>query len=136
MVSPNIQAFNSNIVSDEESKNYAEDENDDKSSIQKQSHENVWASNRRHPDLPDSVFQTMTREQNVTSSEKIHIIPTEDVEVQADTPQAKLLAWHYRLGHLPFGKIQQLAKRGDLPSALASCSVPKGAACLFGRETR
>ena len=136
MVSPNIQAFNSNIVSDEESKNYAEDENDDKSSIQKQSHENVWASNRRHPDLPDSVFLSMTREQNVTSSEKIHIIPTEDVEVQADTPQAKLLAWHYRLGHLPFGKIQQLAKRGDLPSALASCSVPKGAACLFGRETR
>jgi hypothetical protein len=63
------------------------------------------------------------------------VIP-EDEEVQYQTPQAELLGWHYRLGHVPFGKIQQMAGRGDLPAHLLKCKVPKCAACMFGKATR
>ena len=52
------------------------------------------------------------------------------------TAQAQLLAWHYRLGHISFEKIRQMAKRGDLPAKLADCKVPRCAACHFGKQTR
>jgi GAG-pre-integrase domain len=65
----------------------------------------------------------------------VHTIPDDD-EVVADTPQAELLAWHYRLGHLSFERIRQMAERGDLPSRLMKCKTPKCAACMFGKATR
>ena len=88
--------------------------------------------NRRHPDLPNSVFDI---QEPPPPGEKWDI-PREDEEVQGNNPQAELLAWHYRLGHLPFERIRKLAGRGDLPARLAKCKAPKCAACLFGRPTR
>jgi hypothetical protein len=29
--------------------------------------------------------------------------------------QAKLMRWHYRLGHLPFSKLKQLVLNGKIP---------------------
>jgi hypothetical protein len=29
--------------------------------------------------------------------------------------QAKLMCWHYRLGHLTFSKLKQLALNGEIP---------------------
>jgi hypothetical protein len=86
--------------------------------------------NRRHPDVPDSVFE------QINFSGDVEILPTEDVEIQANTLQAQLLAWHYRLGHIPFAKIRQMASRGDLPVGLATCQIPKCAACMYGKATR
>jgi hypothetical protein len=80
-----------------------------------------------HPDLPNTIFDPTIE----NTHEGSHIIPIEDEEIQAQTPQAMMLAWHYRLGHIPFGKIKQLAKRGDLPSKLATCDVPNALhACM------
>ena len=75
---------------------------------------------RRHPDLPDTVFE----KREVHPGPKL-AIRGEDEEVQGSTPQAELLAWHYRLGHLPFDRIKRLAERGDLPARLAKCKAPK-----------
>jgi hypothetical protein len=86
-------------------------------------------SERRHPDIPDEVFTPIERTGDVT------IIP-EDEDVQQVTPQAELLAWHYRLGHTSFAKIKQMAARGDLPRNIALCKTPKCAACLYGKATR
>jgi hypothetical protein len=66
-------------------------------------------NDRHHPDLPDDAFESLEFDGTM------HILPTEDIEIQANTPQAQLLAWHYRLGHIPFAKIRQMAARGDLP---------------------
>ena len=55
---------------------------------------------------------------------------------QAKDRAAELLRWHYRLGHLPFSKLQQLAKLGAIPRYLANVPVPKCAACLFGAMMR
>ena len=43
-----------------------------------------------------------------------HVIP-EDQEPKSLDPQDELLQWHYRLGHLPFDCIKQLATKGQPP---------------------
>ena len=86
-------------------------------------------SERRHPDIPDEVFTT-------TESPGVSNIIPEDEDVQQATPQAEMLAWHYRLGHASFEKIRQMAGRGDLPRNIATCKTPKCAACLYGKATR
>jgi hypothetical protein len=65
--------------------------------------------------------------------------PLEDEEethfVAADDT-AKLMRWHYRLGHLSFAKLKMLAKNGEIPRRLARVSPPKCAGCLFGAMTK
>ena len=51
------------------------------------------------------------------ANDEVHVIP-EDEEVQSKSPESDLLSWHYRLGHVSFEKIRQMAARGDLPAAL------------------
>ena len=52
-----------------------------------------------------------------------HVIP-EDPEPKFLDPQDELLRWHYRLGHLPFDRIKQLANKGQLPKRLLTCHTP------------
>jgi len=47
--------------------------------------------------------------------------------------QGKLLSWHYRLGHLSFKQLQELAKLKCIPRQLVNCVPPKCPACLFGK---
>ena len=57
-----------------------------------------------------------------------HVIP-EDLEPKTLDPQDELLRWHYRLGHLPFDRVKQLASKGQLPKRLLTCPTPFCAAC-------
>ena len=50
-------------------------------------------------------------------------------------PQQELLRWHMRLGHLPFGKLQQLATQNVIPKRLSECRVPLCTGCLYGKAT-
>jgi hypothetical protein len=50
--------------------------------------------------------------------------------------QAKLMRWHYRLGHLSFAKLKQLALNGKIPQRLAKFKPPACAGCLFGAMTK
>jgi hypothetical protein len=50
--------------------------------------------------------------------------------------QAELMHWHYRLGHLTFDKLKQLALNGKIPKKLAHIKPPKCAGCLFGTMTK
>ncbi len=49
--------------------------------------------------------------------------------------QAKLMRWHYRLGHLSFAKLKQLALNGKIPQCLAKVKPPACVGCLFGTMT-
>ena len=51
-------------------------------------------------------------------------------------PTAELLLWHYRHGHVPFSRLQAMAKEGSLPRRLRDCRVPKCASCMYGKMTR
>jgi hypothetical protein len=50
--------------------------------------------------------------------------------------QAKLMRWHYSLGHLAFSKLKQLALNGEIPQQLAKVKPPACAGCLFGAMTK
>ncbi len=46
------------------------------------------------------------------------------------------MQWHYRLGHLTFPKLKQLALTGEIAKKLAKVLPPKCAGCLFGAMTK
>jgi hypothetical protein len=46
------------------------------------------------------------------------------------------MQWHYRLGHLTFPKLKQLALNGEIPKKLAKALPPECAGCLFGAMTK
>jgi hypothetical protein len=60
----------------------------------------------------------------------------EEFQLAAADNQAKLMQWHYRLGHLSFPKLKVLAKNGKIPRHLAKVPPPKCAGCLFGAMTK
>jgi hypothetical protein len=60
----------------------------------------------------------------------------EQDRVHLQEPSSLLLHWHYRLGHLSFKTLQEMAKAKILPPALATCAVPKCATCLYGKATK
>ena len=63
------------------------------------------------------------------------VIP-EDPEPTSLNPHDELLRWHYRLGHLPFEQVKQLARTGQLPKRLLTCKKPFCAACQYGKMTK
>ncbi len=60
----------------------------------------------------------------------------EDTQLAAANNQTKLMHWHYRLGHLPFSNLKQLALNGEIPRKLDKARPPKCAGCLFGAMTK
>ena len=62
--------------------------------------------------------------------------PEEQFDLAAANPQAELMRWHYRLGHLPFSKLQLLAQLGEIPKRLAKVVAPKCAGCIFAAMTK
>jgi hypothetical protein len=68
----------------------------------------------------------------------LHLHPEEgeDVHLAAANDQAESMRWHYRLGHLTFAKLKQLALNREIPKKLAKVTPPKCAGCLFGAMTK
>jgi hypothetical protein len=58
------------------------------------------------------------------------------VYLVAVNDQAELMCWHYRLGHLAFSKLKQLALNGEIPQQLAKVKPPACMGCLFGAMTK
>ena len=52
------------------------------------------------------------------------------------SPTTELLRAHQRMGHIPFAKVQLMAKQGSLPKQLANCDIPVCASCMFARMAR
>jgi hypothetical protein len=64
-----------------------------------------------------------------------HVIEP-DVEPFTASPHDELLRWHYRLGHLPFSRLQSMAANGHIPARLSKIPAPFCAACKYGKLTR
>jgi len=50
--------------------------------------------------------------------------------------EAKLLQYYRDFGHVPFPKLQLMAKNGIIPSRLASCPIPTCSACMAGMMSK
>jgi hypothetical protein len=88
---------------------------------------------RRTPDLeqPAVIPFDLDHEDPATD-----LTSQDDATSTLDSSQAKLLRWHYRLGHLPFGNICLMAAKGEIPKRLATCRFPRCHSCLYGRATK
>jgi hypothetical protein len=60
----------------------------------------------------------------------------EDSPLSAADHPAKLMQLHYRLGHLTFATLKELALNGKIPMKLALLNPPKCTGCLFGATTK
>jgi hypothetical protein len=58
------------------------------------------------------------------------------VYLAAVDDQAKLMHWHYRLGHLSFSKLKQLVLNDKIPQCLAKVKPPACMRCLFSAMTK
>ena len=70
-----------------------------------------------------------------TPTTELEVDTDEEVLLNAPLP-AQLLRWHHCFNHISFAKLQQMARRGIIPKALAKCDVPICSACLYGKATR
>jgi len=48
---------------------------------------------------------------------------------------AKMLREHHRMAHLPFSRMQAMARAGLLPHVFATCHEPICTACLYSKAT-
>jgi hypothetical protein len=60
----------------------------------------------------------------------------EHIHLSAADDQAKLMCWHYRLSHLAFSKLKQLALNGKIPQRLAKVRPSTCEGCLVGAMTK
>ena len=61
---------------------------------------------------------------------------SEEIEGKEMKLQYELLKRNYRLGHVPFNILKNIPSMGKIPRNLAKCTIPKCAACLYGKATR
>jgi hypothetical protein len=107
--------YNMNIVSDDRDSDY---------------HVQDLRRNKRHRERPTTPGQPKATSFSTAGSNP-YITISKDVD-----PKDLLMAYHVRLGHLPFDRIQLAAKQGILPNRIAKCHAPKRASCLFDKAKR
>ena len=93
------------------------------------SEERFW---KQHPDHP----QTCEFNLNGPKSEetKINHKPRHGDTMSKHTHD--MLKLHHRLGHIPFRKIQLLAKQGSLPKEYQKCDIPVCTSCEYAKMGR
>ena len=88
------------------------------------------------PDAPTIASPSATRVGALTFDPEPPRQDEEQSEFVATDEQAEFICWHYRLGHLPFAKLKQLAKLGEIPRKFAKATTPKCAGCIYGAMTK
>ena len=85
---------------------------------------------------PQNEVMTETPKASLVDMGPITHVIRDDKEPTSLDPHDELLRWHYRLVHLSFDRIKQLASAGQLPKRLLSCKKPFCAACQYGKMTK
>ena len=111
-----------------------DDEDDEsfqpKHPVEKSTHDETYEAN-----TANEVMTVVPKATVVDMGPITHVIPDNKEPTSLD-PHDELLRWHYRLGHLPFDRIRQLASKGQLPKRLMSCKKPLCSACQYGKMTK
>ena len=83
---------------------------------------------------------TTTHNDTTTAAEEFslelpHMIP-DDKEPTTISAQDELMQWHYRLNHLSFKHMFQMAKQGLLPKKILKANIPICPACQYRKMHR
>ena len=81
--------------------------------------------------LADTTKKSLNFDEAIgTDSQLLHDLPDKD-------KRTLLLRWHYRLGHLPFKTLINLAKQGLIDQRLATINKPPLCpGCQYGKQVR
>ena len=139
-----FRAFHSTITAPETRQtnifttNVIPDDEDDDSFQPKDPIETVMPDEGTPEPVSNETQKAMTPDQHTTliDMEPVTQVIPEDQEPTSLNPQDELLRWHYRLGHLPFDRIKQLAHKGQLPKRLLSSTKPLCSAYQYGKLTK
>jgi hypothetical protein len=110
----------------------------------RETHENITEDDEtiKTSNLPQRLSDVPTAPDKTVrcGSLTFDLLPTatedDNMQVAAADDQAKLMRWHYCLGHLLFPKLKQLALNGKIPKKLSKVKPPTCAGCLFGAMTK
>ena len=106
---------------------------------------NAWSSECQTPEPTDFDFNQAPASKIkgrkygipvVEDNETPPIVQTDEEEKQDLTDSALLLRLHQQFGHIPFSKLQEMARKGILPKRLAKCHPPTCSACLYAKATK
>jgi hypothetical protein len=98
--------------------------------------ETIKTSNLPPPPPTDKSPSKTIHRDPLTFDPSPHQEEGKDTQLAAANNQSKLMRRHYRLGHLPFSKLKQLALNREIPKKLAKVKPSKCAGCLFGAMTK
>ena len=85
--------------------------------------------------LDDTITQEHPQNMMVDLGPITHVIPDDQEQTSLD-PHDEMLRWNYRLGHLSFERIRQIARSGHLPKRLLTCKKPFCTACQYRKLTK
>ena len=68
--------------------------------------------------------------------ERTPTVITDEEDRIEESPKAELLRYHYNFGHLPFAKLQEMAKRRVIPKRVSKRHVPVCSACQYAKSTK
>ena len=126
--------------SEEESQEKHLDDDESIVPVGKQNGSHGLTAEEKGNDEEDEGYVKQTGHHDTSYEKYRNVAVVEDVEDDAFEgrlkPTAEMLLWHYRMGHVPFPRIQTMAKEGLLPRRLSDCRVPKCSACIYGKMTR
>lgn len=131
-----LTCFPTNVISDDEYEDDADDEISIEHSNDSINHEVDTSHNgngtTETPDARQAPQQIEFSDEDFNTN-----------NIQADFPeralmdaQSELLRWHYRFGHCSFDKLRIMAQNGTIPKRLAECRIPKCPACIYGKMTK
>jgi hypothetical protein len=82
-----------------------------------------------------SINEQNENDNNIDGLTKSRVL-TYNKERNKESAEAEFLRIHVAMGHISPLRIQRMAKLGQLPKMLATCEIPKCAACMFGKATK
>ena len=137
----NASVFKTHIIPEEESDQGQEDDD-----LSFQPLDPIQAANKSRTDYhADHSTKTATEDtqqnhNDATTAEEFslelpHMIP-DDREPTTISAQDELMQWHYRLNHLSFKCMFQLAKLGLLPKKILKANIPICPACQYRKMHR
>ena len=137
----NASVFETHIIPEEES-----DQGQEDNDLSFQPPDPIQAAKKSGTDYhADHSTKTATEDTQQThndattaeefSLELLHTIP-DDREPTTISAQDELMRWHYRLNHLSFKHMFQLAKQGLLPKKILKANIPICPACQYGKMHR
>ena len=71
-----------------------------------------------------------------SNSEEADQVTEMNLQPSTENDSAELLRIHHKFGHVPFQRLQAMAKQGTIPARLGKCPVPVCASCFYGKATK